>query len=95
MSKTLFDKIWESHVIKTRSDGVSLLYVDRHLVHDGTAHAFEAIAEQGLSVRRPDLTFGTADHYVNTLGSLEDQRPDLAGMATRLVENAVKNRFEV
>lgn len=95
MSKTLFDKIWESHVIKTRSDGVSLLYVDRHLVHDGTAHAFEAIAEQGLSVRRPDLTFGTADHYVNTLGSLEDQRPDLAGMATRLVENAVKNRFAV
>ena len=66
MGQTLFDKIWAAHVITERPDGTALLFVDRHLVHDGTAQAFDQIREEGLSVRRPELTFGTADHYVAT-----------------------------
>ena len=93
MPKTLFDKIWDSHVVTTRPDGLSLLFVDRHLVHDGTAQAFDAIEEAGLAIRRPDLTLGTVDHYVNTVGTLDEQQPELANMARRLVENARKGGF--
>ncbi len=93
MPKTLFDKIWETHVITTRPDGASLLFVDRHLVHDATAQAFDMIREAGLAVRRPDLTLGTADHYANTVGSFDQQPPHLADMALRLLENARKDAF--
>ncbi len=66
MGQTLFDKIWSAHVIVERDDGQALLFVDRHLVHDATGQAFDQIRDVGLPVRRPDLTFGTADHYVAT-----------------------------
>jgi 3-isopropylmalate/(R)-2-methylmalate dehydratase large subunit len=64
---TLFDKIWSSHVILVRPDGATLLYIDRHLVHDGSGNAFRMLKEKGLPVRRPDRTFATPDHYVSTL----------------------------
>jgi 3-isopropylmalate/(R)-2-methylmalate dehydratase large subunit len=64
--RTLFDKIWEPHVVMQRDDGQSLLYVDRHLVQDGSAPAFEMLRQRGLSVRRADLAFATPDHYVPT-----------------------------
>ena len=67
--RTLLDKIWEAHAVVTRDDGRSLLYVDRHLIHDGSRRAFEVLGERGLSVRRPDRTFGTPDHYVPTTSS--------------------------
>ncbi len=63
---SLFEKIWRRHVILERADGAALLHVARHLVHDGTAAAFRALAERGLPPRRPDRTFGTPDHYVPT-----------------------------
>ncbi|UEM24422.1 3-isopropylmalate dehydratase large subunit (plasmid) [Skermanella mucosa] len=66
MSRTLFDKVWDSHAITRRQDGMTLLFVDRHYVHDGTRQAFQQIEKERLSVRRPDLTFGTPDHYVAT-----------------------------
>ena len=66
MAATLFDKIWDRHVILTRPDGAALLHVGRHLVHDGSAQAFRTLASSGLKVRRPDRTFATADHYVAT-----------------------------
>ena len=94
MSKTLFDKIWDSHVVATRADGSALLFVDRHLVHDGTAQAFDTIEEAGLPVRRPDLTLGTADHYVSTVGSSEQRPPHLNGMVLRLLANARTHGFE-
>ena len=50
----------------TRPDGATLLHVGRHLVHDGSAQAFRTLAAKGLTVRRPDRTFATADHYVAT-----------------------------
>ncbi|MDM0050345.1 3-isopropylmalate dehydratase large subunit [Variovorax sp. J22R115] len=65
-ARTLFDKIWEPHVVMQRDDGQSLLYVDRHLVQDGSAPAFEMLRQRGLSVRRADLAFATPDHYVPT-----------------------------
>src|SRR5271168_2585537 len=64
--RTLFDKIWERHKIVERDDGQTLLYVDRHLIHDGSRRAFEVLDERGLKLRRPERTFGTPDHYVPT-----------------------------
>ena len=64
--RTLFDKIWDAHVVMQREDGQSLLYVDRHLVQDGSAPAFEMLRQRGLPVRRPDRAFATPDHYVPT-----------------------------
>ncbi|WP_349371660.1 3-isopropylmalate dehydratase large subunit [Salinarimonas sp.] len=64
--RTLFEKVWDQHVVATRGDGTSLLFIDRHFVHEGSHHAFGKLAEKGLAVARPDLTFGVADHYVPT-----------------------------
>ncbi len=61
---TLFAKIWDRHKVVEREDGQTLLYVDRHYIHDGSRRAFEVLAEKGLKLRRPDRTFGTPDHYV-------------------------------
>src|SRR5271155_972763 len=66
-SATLLDKIWSSHAILVRPDGATLLHIDRHLVHDGSGNAFRMLKGKGLSVRRPDRTFATPDHYVSTL----------------------------
>ena len=64
---TLYDKIWESHLVDERDDGVTLLYVDRHLVHEVTSpQAFEGLRVSGRKVRRPDLTLAVADHNVPT-----------------------------
>lgn len=64
--RTLFDKIWDAHTILVREDGETLLWVDRHFVHEGSHHAFAKIAAKGLPVARPDLTFGVEDHYLPT-----------------------------
>ncbi len=67
MGKTLFDKIWSGHVVRELPDGSSLLYIDRHLVHEVTSpQAFEGLRLAGRRVRRPDLTFSTMDHNVPT-----------------------------
>jgi len=65
---SLFDRLWDRHVVKRREDGLSLLWIDRHFVHEGSHHAFGQIAARGAKVARPDLTFGIADHYVPTRG---------------------------
>jgi 3-isopropylmalate/(R)-2-methylmalate dehydratase large subunit len=67
MGRTLFDKVWESHVVR-RADGLpDLLYVDLHLVHEVTSpQAFESLRLEGRRVRRPDLTLATMDHNVAT-----------------------------
>lgn len=67
MSKTLFEKIWDSHVVVEKQDGPSLLYIDRHLVHEVTSpQAFEGLRINNRKVRRPDLTIATMDHNVPT-----------------------------
>jgi|TARA_B110000305_G_scaffold238724_1_gene304812 3-isopropylmalate/(R)-2-methylmalate dehydratase large subunit len=67
MSKTLYDKIWEDHMVHQQSDGTELLYVDRHLIHEVTSpQAFEGLRINKRKVRRADLTLAVADHNVPT-----------------------------
>ncbi len=87
--RTLFEKIWERHKIVERDDGQTLLYIDRHLVHDGSRRAFEVLTERGLPVRRPDRTFGTPDHYVPTTSRSLDDIADPEGR--RMVEAITRN----
>ena len=61
--RTMFDKVWDGHVV-TEREGACLLWIDRHFVHEGAHHAFAKLAERGLPVAEPSLTFGVADHYV-------------------------------
>ena len=68
MGKTLFDKIWERHVVKTIAGGPSVLYIDRHFIHEVTSpQAFKGLQKRGLAVFRPQQVVATADHNVPTL----------------------------
>ena len=65
--KTLFDKIWESHLVDVQDDGTCLIYIDRHLIHEVTSpQAFEGLRTSGRKVRRPDCTLAVPDHNVPT-----------------------------
>ncbi len=64
--RTLFEKIWDQHVVMPRSAGPSLLYIDRHIIHEGSFHAFKDLRARGLTIRNPKQVFGVADHYVPT-----------------------------
>jgi 3-isopropylmalate/(R)-2-methylmalate dehydratase large subunit len=67
MGKTLFEKIWESHIVVEKPNNPSLIYIDRHLVHEVTSpQAFEGLRMNNRKVRRPDLTIATMDHNVPT-----------------------------
>ncbi|MFH1208246.1 MAG: 3-isopropylmalate dehydratase large subunit [Candidatus Omnitrophota bacterium] len=67
MAQTLFEKIWDSHVVKAFPDGTALLYIDRQLIHEVTSpQAFEGLRLSGRKVRHPELTFATMDHNVPT-----------------------------
>jgi 3-isopropylmalate/(R)-2-methylmalate dehydratase large subunit len=84
---TLFDKLWSRHEIVQR-DGESLLWVDRHYVHEGSFHAFSRVAERGATVAEPKLTFGVADHYVPTRGrGAPIANPEIARMVSQLEKN--------
>ena len=67
MSRTLFEKVWDAHVVRAAEGEPALLYIDLHLIHEVTSpQAFEGLRAAGRSVRRPDLTIGTIDHNVPT-----------------------------
>ena len=66
MGLTLYEKIWHAHKVLDGDDGQSLLHVARHLVHDGSVHAFQFLKEKGLTVRRPDQVVATPDHGIST-----------------------------
>jgi len=91
MSQTLFDKIWKQHVVKTLPDGTTLLYIDRHLVHEVTSpQAFEGLRLAKRRVRRPELTFATMDHNVPT-----DERLTIRDTISRTqIETLSKNCAE-
>jgi 3-isopropylmalate/(R)-2-methylmalate dehydratase large subunit len=79
--RTLFDKIWDSHVVDRLPDGTCVLYIDRHLVHEVTSpQAFEGLRLAGRAVRRPDATIAVADHNVPTT----DRRAGIAEPESRL-----------
>ena len=66
-AKTLFDKIWDAHVVDEQDDGTCVIYIDRHLVHEVTTpQAFDGLRNTGRGVRRPELTLAVADHNVPT-----------------------------
>ncbi|MDN6030044.1 MAG: 3-isopropylmalate dehydratase large subunit [Lactococcus plantarum] len=68
MGQTIFDKLWDRHVIIGEESEPQLLYVDFHIIHEVTSpQAFQGLREAGRKVRRPDLTFGTTDHNVPTV----------------------------
>ncbi|NBU99264.1 MAG: 3-isopropylmalate dehydratase large subunit, partial [Spirochaetia bacterium] len=64
--KTMFEKIWDAHLVN-EENGSSIIYIDRHLVHEVTSpQAFESLRMTNRSVRRPDATMATMDHNVST-----------------------------
>ena len=80
--KTLFDKIWDGHVVASLGDGFDLVHVDRHVIHDLGGRGFVRMNERGYPVRNPELTFATSDHTVSTapvLAAGEKRENDFIG----------------
>jgi 3-isopropylmalate/(R)-2-methylmalate dehydratase large subunit len=92
MPRTLFDKIWDAHVVERSDDGMCLLYIDRHLVHEVTSpQAFEGLRLAGRGVRRPAATIAVVDHNVPT----SDRRAGIAEPESRLqIETLERNVAE-
>jgi len=85
--RTLYDKIWDGHLVATRSDGTSLLYIDRHLVHEVTSpQAFEGLRAAGRPLRRPTAILSVADHNVPTI----DREQGIADETCRLQVEALE-----
>ena len=92
MSQTLFDKLWRSHLVREAQGEPTLLYIDLHLIHEVTSpQAFEGLRQEGRTVRRPDLTFGTVDHNVPTT---DRSLPIADGIAAKQIETLRKNCSE-
>ena len=92
MPRTLFDKVWDAHVVDRLEDGTCVLYIDRHLVHEVTSpQAFEGLRMAGRPVRRPDATIAVVDHNVPT----SDRRAGIAEAESRIqVETLERNVAE-
>ncbi len=70
--RTLYEKIWDDHVVDRRDDGTCIIYIDRHLVHEVTSpQAFDGLRREGRSVRRPDLTLAVPDHNLPTTARVD------------------------
>ena len=93
MPKTLFDKIWDAHLVARRADGRDLIYIDRHVLHELHApHAFEQLQKQQRPVRRPDLTFSMQDHTVATQPGRDDAtNPSGAAFLKAMREGSRRN----
>lgn len=93
MGKTLFEKVWDAHSVKTLSNGQTQLLIGTHLIHEVTSpQAFGMLRERGLSVRFPKRTFATVDHIVPTNEAVEPYSDSLAqGMIEELRNNCAKN----
>jgi len=90
MAQTMFDRIWAGHVVAEGPGGQTLLYVDRHLVHEGSTHAFGRLQKAGRRVRRPDATFATADHYLPTTPTAHGiPDPEIRAMVENLARHTV------
>jgi len=89
---TLFDKLWQSHVVREARGEPTLLYIDLHLIHEVTSpQAFDGLRQAGRKVRRPDLTFGTVDHNVPTT---DRSLPIADAVAANQVETLRRNCSE-
>jgi len=91
MAKTLFEKIWDKHIVKELPGNEVLLYIDRHLVHEVTSpQAFEGLRLQNRKVRHPELTFATADHNVPTDSRTEIIDPVAKEQVDALAQNCAE-----
>ena len=88
-ARTMFDKIWDAHVID-EEEGEILLYVDRALIHEGSSHAFAALKRRNQAVARPQQVFAFTDHYVPTTG----REKGIAGIAVDEIRNMVIAQHE-
>ncbi len=88
--RTLYEKIWDAHVVSRQDDGTCLVYIDRHLVHEVTSpQAFESLRTQGRKVRRPDLTLAVPDHNLPTT-----PRKDAAGNRIAIADLESANQLQ-
>ena len=91
MAKTLFDKIWEKHVVDRIPNGPDVLYIDRHLIHEVTSpQAFTGLENRNLPVFRPEQVFATPDHNVPTI----DQHLSIHDRLSRLQVEMLKTNCE-
>jgi 3-isopropylmalate/(R)-2-methylmalate dehydratase large subunit len=97
MPRTLFEKIWASHLVAQRIDGRDLIYIDRHALHELHApHAFEQLETQHRPVRRPDLTFSMQDHTVATKpGRNDSTNPSGAAFIKAMREGSRRNNIRL
>ena len=87
MAKTLFDKVWDSHVIEKIKDGPDVLFIDRHFIHEVTSPvAFVGLKNRGLKVMFPDKTFATADHNTPTINQHLPIKDKLSAMQVKTLE---------
>lgn len=95
--RTLFDKVWDSHVVDTIDDGPQVLYVDKHLIHEVTSpQAFAELEQRNISVFRPNQIIATADHNVATINQHLPLKDDLSRQQVdKLTENCTKNNIEL
>src|SRR3984885_7688015 len=97
MAKTLFEKIWDKHVVKTIPDGPSVLYIDKHFIHEVTSpQAFKGLEDRGVKVFRPKQIVATADHNVPTKDQHLPIKDELSRkQVQQLIENCKKNDIEL
>lgn len=90
VARTLFDKVWDQHVVKRLDDGRDIVHIDRHVLHELTSpQAFDRLRAAGRSVRNPELTFATQDHIISTAqGRRDDSWADAAPYVRALRDNA-------
>lgn len=95
--KTLFDKVWDAHVVETVPDGPQIIYIDKHLIHEVTSpQAFAELEARNLKIFRPEQIVATADHNVPTLDQELPIRDELSrNQVQQLEENCRKNNIEL
>jgi len=97
MSKTLFEKIWEKHLVKSIPDGPDIIYIDKHFIHEVTSpQAFAGIEKRGLPLFRPEKTVATADHNVPTINQDLPIVEELSRLQVqKLVDNCKRHGVEL
>ena len=92
MSRTLLDKVWDLHTVRTLPNGQTQLFIGLHLVHEVTSpQAFDMLRERGLQVRYPDRTFATVDHIIPTDGALRPYRDTMAEQMFAAIEKNTRD----
>ena len=97
MSKTLFDKVWDEHIVDSIPNGPSILYIDKHLIHEVTSpQAFDGVVSRNINVMRPDRTIATADHNVPTKNQHLPIKEELSRkQVEKLTQNCNKHNIKL